>query len=941
MTSKFNLKQGIKKYYPLGFLFLIIFGFALIQEAKAKAISVGTASDNIGIGTDSPGTTYRLNVNGNSNITGTLNVTGGITGASLGSTLLNASNVSAGTFGSNSGGGNYAFPGLISTLAETDAGQTMLSSFQRTTTSRAGYKMHDGGQTKGLYIQDGINGGETGGIAIDNDGVTAFGAGDSGYVFRVVDEDFSSRTLMYISQAADTGVAGGLVGIGTTNPQVRLDVKGKFQVDNSGTYTNYSWAGGTLQTNSVEILDRVGGSTGDGVYPTLTFHDYGNGGAQFSMEGATATLHLGSGASGSAGTLAGSGSYFSKLKVWGAIESTGTISAASFSGPMSGTLNAANLSSGTFGSNTGGGNYSFPGAINVGAGVVSATEGSNTNPGSTAFQAREYNYGTTGISHIEQYAPRIGFHWGNRYWGQITYFNSVFNFRNSDLSGYAPIATGDISITDGNTKLQKGGGNALRVQTDSGYVDIGPQNSAWSHFQTDRNAFYFNKQISIDGNLCRYNGNCYSINDIATHRGEGTNFVDYSRYVYNNGAYSGSGWIEPSDLGVRYAGSAGNSDTLDGLHSGSFFQYEGFTLDANWMGRNRSGFTYSVGAPWTGPVVRFDSANYDLELNGTYSGGTALSYRIKNGDNDSWNSWYRIYSDAYRPYADVADNVVTPTSGYKHLGAWGVGRTDTGAILVNTAYRADYADAVDGQHFSWSNRSNGPTYVWAADSNGDSYLAYRPALSVDFANRSDKVNGVASNPDNSHPGSGLRPFYSWNTGQAFNSSAGYSNGISIGSHPGDTAYGFQIVQNMWDDNLYFRRYNGGWQTWYSVVYKDGSNNSTIGGTMTAGGFIYASDVKLKKNINTIDNSLAKIIQLRGVTFNWKKDNSPSVGLIAQEVEKVFPELVTEQNGIKAVQYGNLVAPLIEAVKEQQTEIQNQQNQINEMKAQIQSLQAKN
>jgi len=50
--------------------------------------------------------------------------------------------------------------------------------------------------------------------------------------------------------------------------------------------------------------------------------------------------------------------------------------------------------------------------------------------------------------------------------------------------------------------------------------------------------------------------------DFATHRGEGTNYVDYSRYVYNNGAYSGSGWTEPSDLGVRYAASAGSANAV-------------------------------------------------------------------------------------------------------------------------------------------------------------------------------------------------------------------------------------------------------------------------------------------------------------------------------------------------------------------------------------------
>jgi hypothetical protein len=79
------------------------------------------------------------------------------------------------------------------------------------------------------------------------------------------------------------------------------------------------------------------------------------------------------------------------------------------------------------------------------------------------------------------------------------------------------------------------------------------------------------------------------------------------------------------------------------------------------------------------------------------------------------------------------------------------------------------------------------------------------------ATTSDKVNGYGSSPDNSHPGTGLRPFYSWNIGNTTNATVGYSNGITVGSHPGDQNYGFQIVQNMWDDRLYFRRYNAGWQ----------------------------------------------------------------------------------------------------------------------------------
>lgn len=101
----------------------------------------------------------------------------------------------------------------------------------------------------------------------------------------------------------------------------------------------------------------------------------------------------------------------------------------------------------------------------------------------------------------------------------------------------------------------------------------------------------------------------------------------------------------------------------------------------------------------------------------------------------------------------------------------------------------------------------------------------------------------------------------------------------------------------------------------------------VAGDVGAASFTYNSDVRLKKNIKTIKNPLDKILSLRGVTFNWKESGDASVGLIAQEVEKVFPELVNGKD-IKGVEYGNLVAPLIEAVKEQQRIIDNLEARIN-------------
>ncbi|MCK4816243.1 tail fiber domain-containing protein, partial [bacterium] len=95
----------------------------------------------------------------------------------------------------------------------------------------------------------------------------------------------------------------------------------------------------------------------------------------------------------------------------------------------------------------------------------------------------------------------------------------------------------------------------------------------------------------------------------------------------------------------------------------------------------------------------------------------------------------------------------------------------------------------------------------------------------------------------------------------------------------------------------------------------------VNGDIQADAYFYPSDERLKKDIKRIKNPLDKIRQLNGVTFLWKKDDSPGVGVIAQNLEKVFPELVTtnDSTGFKSIELSNLVAPLIEAVKEQADE----------------------
>ncbi len=99
-----------------------------------------------------------------------------------------------------------------------------------------------------------------------------------------------------------------------------------------------------------------------------------------------------------------------------------------------------------------------------------------------------------------------------------------------------------------------------------------------------------------------------------------------------------------------------------------------------------------------------------------------------------------------------------------------------------------------------------------------------------------------------------------------------------------------------------------------------TGGANVTGTLTASTDVtVSSDERLKKDVKTIDNALDKVDQLRGVEFTRIEGGERQIGVIAQEVEKVIPEVVKD-GAFKSVSYGNLVGLLIEAIKELKAEI---------------------
>lgn len=104
------------------------------------------------------------------------------------------------------------------------------------------------------------------------------------------------------------------------------------------------------------------------------------------------------------------------------------------------------------------------------------------------------------------------------------------------------------------------------------------------------------------------------------------------------------------------------------------------------------------------------------------------------------------------------------------------------------------------------------------------------------------------------------------------------------------------------------------------------------------GSVQTSDRRYKKNIKALTNALYKTSQLRGVSYNWKDSNrsqSNQIGVIAQEVEEVYPEFVhTDDKGMKAVNYAQLTAVLIEAIKELNTKVEALESENEVLKAEL-------
>jgi hypothetical protein len=129
----------------------------------------------------------------------------------------------------------------------------------------------------------------------------------------------------------------------------------------------------------------------------------------------------------------------------------------------------------------------------------------------------------------------------------------------------------------------------------------------------------------------------------------------------------------------------------------------------------------------------------------------------------------------------------------------------------------------------------------------------------------------------------------------------------------------------------------------STITADASNTTFVEALKSEGDVtaFWSSDIRLKDNVRPIEDALFKIQQIRGITFEWNdklgdKAHLPAgttdIGVVAQDVQKVLPEIVKERkDGYLGVRYERMIPLLVEGIKEQQEQIEQLKRQIEEIK----------
>ena len=357
---------------------------------------------------------------------------------------------------------------------------------------------------------------------------------------------------------------------------------------------------------------------------------------------------------------------------------------------------------------------------------------------------------------------------------------------------------------------------------------------------------------------------------------------------------------------VDGAGSGLDADLLDGLHESSFMRRTA-TSDLAMANYNITGVNHIT--------INDPGPNEGIE----WSGG---------------NGW-KIYESPNDLTTNGAGNLqfVTGTTGRMTIDTSGNinGATFNATSTTNGGFQGIDADSATSPSFTWSTDLNTGMYRPAADQIG---FTTGGTVACTITGSNFNVVGALNAPtvDTNSVVIGAGVTLTEATDRPdllkITSSTATWGGIQISNTSNEFLWSFMgdgTVGGIYDDlsNAWAIQFDDGGEVRLYYAGAEKLNTLTGGvyvtGDFTASGNVTAySDERLKTNIQTLDGALDKVKQLRGVSF--EKDGRQDIGVIAQEVQAVVPEVVDTTHEYLSVAYGNMVGLLIEAIKEQQQQI---------------------
>jgi hypothetical protein len=418
--------------------------------------------------------------------------------------------------------------------------------------------------------------------------------------------------------------------------------------------------------------------------------------------------------------------------------------------------------------------------------------------------------------------------------------------------------------------------------------------------------------------------------------GDGLGNYDFDHNIVTTGGLQISGSIDPGATDYGYYQSAGNNIILKGDSSGRsgiFFESEkdgtnindpsdyGFIQFHSYGYGNTSGEANNLVIG-----VANDSTDHVI-LQTPYNGGVKVGYL--DATSGTGLTTQTVFHDAYHPNADVWTTARTIT----------LGGDLTGSVSINGSADVTLTAAVvdDSHNHDASNINSGTLAAARLPAQLSSVASTSDALGIYFRGATEVVSGegwcTAHYAYNYNDGFLFLNRDAQNVATPVFHIGGYNNAghggwssedsiITLTRLDGTKSTGSTYSHTGLSNTTYYTNIV---KTTTKTEFKDAqglhhfNSNVTLGGTLTASADVIAySDAKLKENVKTLDGS--KVLQMRGVSFDRKDNGASSSGVIAQEMQKVAPELVSDDDGTLGVAYGNITGYLIEAIKNQQKQI---------------------